>query len=286
MRVAITGAAGKLGQAVLRLAPPNLQLRLIDRVKMEYPGAETIQLEMEDGPAVSAALRGMDAVLHLAALPAPFRSRLVEVYRGNTMSTFLACQACQEHGIGRLVFISSLCYYGHVFRPTLLAPLYLPIDEAAPPRGADAYSLSKVVGEEIVSTFARATGARAASLRFPFLTPPARLPVPSDGEWPGHFWSYLEMDDAARLTWQALAYTGHAPPGHEAFVATADETAVNEPTATLLARYYPGVADNRLAPQLAAQPYAACYTSAKAKRLLGFAPTPADWRRLRPAGAA
>ena len=39
-----------------------------------------------------------------------------------------------------------------------------------------------------------------------------------------HMWSYLDADDAARATWQALAYTEHAPVGNEALVVTASET--------------------------------------------------------------
>jgi nucleoside-diphosphate-sugar epimerase len=292
MKVAVTGARGHMGRHVLAQRPPGCEVRSIDRVdpgELE-PGADYRQIDIADLPAVKDALAGVDAVIHLAAIPAPQFAPPEELFRINVLGTYNVTLACEALGIRRSVFASSICYYGFLFRQVLVTPPYFPIDEDTPAYPEDSYSLSKRVGEEIMQAFVQRTGDGAvASLRYTFLAPDgASKGVPWDDsqdlsdEAAKSWWTYVDVDDAARATWQALDWLSGQRGVHEAFQIGADDTHTTTPTAELLARFFPGVADLRFGARLETNlnnnPYTALYSNAKARRVLGFQPSPPAWR--------
>ena len=131
-----------------------------------------------------------DVIIHLAALAShtellPFfakeydtaittgyrpMQRLPEdtTMRVNTMGTFYIFDAARRMGVKDIIFASSYFTLGIGFRlsGTSFEPAYLPIDENHPNLPEDSYSLSKVLGEEIAKSFARAYGIRSIGLRF------------------------------------------------------------------------------------------------------------------------
>ena len=69
MRVLVTGARGAIGEPVCRaLRAAGDWVRALDRIGSDI-GDETVEADIEDAPAVRAAARDIDAIVHLAAQP-------------------------------------------------------------------------------------------------------------------------------------------------------------------------------------------------------------------------
>ena len=107
-RVLITGARGRIG-TVLRPALRSglTELRLSDLTDPDdLVAPETsFPADLEDFDAVLAAVEGVDAVVHLGAVPdeAPFAT----IAGPNLHGTFHVYEACRRAGVRRVVFASS-----------------------------------------------------------------------------------------------------------------------------------------------------------------------------------
>ncbi len=245
MRVAVTGASGHLGRAaVAALRDREIDVVCLDRAPAAVPDARSITLDLSDLGQVFHGLAGCDAVLHLGAIPAPTGYPPEEVFRNNILGDFHVFEAAATLGIDRVVHASSVSALGFPFQHRWSEPLYVPVDEDHPLLPQDAYGLSKAAGEEIAAAYCRRGAGSAASLRFSTIL--------SEDAYPGFIgnvhrdpaasarllWSYVDLRDAATAC--ALALTT-AFSGHERLFITADDTASDLPTTTLLARYFPTV---------------------------------------------
>lgn len=137
MRLAITGAAGFVGRAVVRqLAAqhPGVELLLADREVAGLEGHETLEGDLTD-PAVIAALTAprIDAVLHLAALPGGAAERHPEPSRAVNLDVPLALIEAMRGR--RLVIAGSIAVFGGVLPD--------PVDEATIPTPASVYGTHK-----------------------------------------------------------------------------------------------------------------------------------------------
>ncbi|MEZ4473497.1 MAG: NAD-dependent epimerase/dehydratase family protein [bacterium] len=109
-RVLVTGGGGFLGGAVVdRLLARGLEVRSFARGA--YPalaarGVEVHQGDLADAAAVSAAVAGCEAVIHVAALPGVWGPASA-FERANTLGTQHILDACRAHGVGRLVYTST-----------------------------------------------------------------------------------------------------------------------------------------------------------------------------------
>jgi uncharacterized protein len=122
MNVTLTGATGLIGTklaralrdhgdtvTVLSRSPEQAQARL---------GVEAIAWDPLAGPAPAAALRGRDAVIHLAGEPVAQRwndevkRRILESREIGTRNLVAGLAAAGEHGVGVLVSASAVGYYG------------------------------------------------------------------------------------------------------------------------------------------------------------------------------
>ena len=81
---------------------------------------------------------GVDAVVHLAAIPAPPDPNAV-IFKVNTLSTYNVFEAARRFGIRNVVWASSETVLGLPFDEP---PPYAPVDEEYPGRPETAYSLS------------------------------------------------------------------------------------------------------------------------------------------------
>src|SRR5258706_5762061 len=198
MRVAITGASGQLGQhCVAEFLKAGHELRLSDRVSMPGSKIPFQTANIRDLGQVLGAISGCEAVLHLAAIPAPIGHPQEEVFANNVLGTFNVLEACTLLGISRIVTISSISAMGVAYayhHPVALR--YVPLDEDHPLLPQDAYGLSKQVGEDTCAAFNRRTGGDAVSLRFPAIWDSVKFPdllseMAAD-EHHGHhtLWSY------------------------------------------------------------------------------------------------
>jgi uncharacterized protein YbjT (DUF2867 family) len=106
--VAITGATGFVGQAVLLSAGRHrIEVRALTRRKQRLRGGvEWIDGDLGDKPALKRLMDGASAVIHIAGVVnAPDPEGFEE---GNVQGTLRVIEAAHEMGVGRLIHVSSL----------------------------------------------------------------------------------------------------------------------------------------------------------------------------------
>lgn len=110
MKVLVAGATGFLGQYVVeQLRARGDAVRGLCRrpaPELEDLGVEVFRGDITDRGAVVAACRGVDAVIHTAAI-AGIWGRWETYYATNFLGTQYVLDGCREHGVRRLVFTSS-----------------------------------------------------------------------------------------------------------------------------------------------------------------------------------
>ncbi len=117
MTVLVTGGAGLVGSHVLEALrargeqpPPRALVRERARVIVERFGAEAIVGDVTDAESWERAARGVDAIVHAAALVVT-RDSFEEFTRVNVGGTRLAIDAARRSG-ARLIHVSSVAVYG------------------------------------------------------------------------------------------------------------------------------------------------------------------------------
>ena len=110
--IAVTGGNGKLGRAVVaRLREEGHDVIVLDRVA---GGGATLVDFTDYGQTVDALLgvndrhAGLDAIVHLAAIPAPGIMSDAETFRNNMLTTFNVFKGAERAGIRRIVYRSRL----------------------------------------------------------------------------------------------------------------------------------------------------------------------------------
>src|SRR3954452_20426422 len=132
-RIVVTGGSGKAGRAVVAdLVARGEDVLSADLVRFPELPCEQVQADLTElGQAVEV-LRGADAVVHLAAIPAPGLRPDELTFRINTESTYNVFSAAATLGLERVVWASSETVLGLPFERE--PPAYAPIDEEHPAR--------------------------------------------------------------------------------------------------------------------------------------------------------
>ena len=232
MRIMVTGGSGRLGTFVVKeLAEHGHDVVNVDRLppqSSQAAAATFLPSDLADPDAVRAAVAGCDAVIHLAAIPAPEGFAPEEVFVNNTRATFHVLNAAMEAGIERAAIASSGSAYGMAWAPEPFAPRYAPIDERHPLLVQDPYGLSKEADERTAEMVHRRSGMQVAALRFHWVALPSDLEnVPPEGldpDTPGMangLWGYVDARDAASACRLAIEASDH---GFEAFKINAADT--------------------------------------------------------------
>jgi len=247
-RVLVTGAAGLIGSATLDLLAERgvpVTALVLDDPTRRLPADRVVVGDAGDPAVVAEALRGADAVIHLAAIPTPLDDPGERVFTVNTTATFAVLDRAGQAGVRRAAIASSYAICGLPFAATPLTMPYLPIDTALPLQITDPYALSKRVDEETAAMIHRRYGMTVVALRLPFVGDPGdRLPsaarryAEQPAEGAADVWSYLDVRDAARALVASLA---PARPGCHVVYVAAPESLAPYPTEQLLDRFHRGV---------------------------------------------
>jgi nucleoside-diphosphate-sugar epimerase len=247
MRIAITGSTGRVGSAIVEMAlADGHSLVCIDRVApakgAEQPNVTFIQAELTDYDAFEKALHGVDALIHMAAIPAPGHRPDHVVHNNNVVSSYNALRAAAEVGIKRVCQASSINAIGMAYS-RMPHYDYFPVDERHPTYSEDPYSLSKWICElQAESMVRRYEDTVIASMRFHGVVP-SRTQM---GQWEKqngpalskHLWGYTLFAPAARAC--LLSLTADFK-GAEAFFIVGPDTTSDVPSLELAQRFYPNV---------------------------------------------
>jgi len=283
MRILVTGGSGKLGTAVVAsLAEAGHAVVNLDAAGTRGDGFVRIDLT-DYGQVVDAFFGvdnqydGVDAVVHLAAIPAGGIHADSATFHNNISATFNVFQAARRAGISTIVYASSETLLGIPFD---IDPPYLPIDEDYPSRPESMYAVVKHLEEELAQKLVRWDPELSiTALRF------SNVMVEADyagfeafqddaslRRW--NAWGYIDARDGGQAVLKALEA---ATPGFDRFIIAAADTVMRTPSAELAATGFPGVEVTR---EVAGTD--TLLSIDKARRVLGFDPQ-YSWRDA-PAG--
>jgi nucleoside-diphosphate-sugar epimerase len=279
MRVGITGGSGKLGQACIReLLEHDYEVVNFDSALPAETLCPTVRLELTDYGQVVDALCGtedrypsLDAVVHLAAIPAPGLRTNAATFHNNIACSYNVFNGARVAGIKNVVWASSETVLGLPFDE---APPYIPVDEACT-RPESTYSLVKLLEEEMAQQFCRwDKELKMLGLRFSNVLDArdyARFGEFQDDPWTRkwNLWGYIDSRDGAQAVRRALE---HEATGTDVFVIASPDTVMHTPNAELLAAVFPDVPLTR-----PVAPHETLLSIDKAKRVLGYAPK-YSWR--------
>jgi len=168
MRVLITGGAGFIGSnlADLVISKGN-HCRVLDNLstgKRENltpgPQLEFIEGDIRDPDTVNRAVKGVEAIVHLAAVASVQASidDPVGTHACNFDGTLNLLEAARTSGVRRFLYASSAAIYGDNRK--------LPIDEAETPRPLTPYAADKLAGEHYLRFYAAKHGLDTTAFRF------------------------------------------------------------------------------------------------------------------------
>ena len=276
MRVAVTGGSGKLGRAVVAdLLEHRFEVLNLDIQAPRDPRAAFTRVEFTDfGQALEALMRidgrhdGVDAVVHLAAIPGPGMVPNNRIFANNVISTYNVFSAARDAGIRNIVWASSETVLGLPFDTP---PPYLPADEEFPVRPETAYSLGKVLEEEMARQFCRwDPQLKMIGLRFSNVMEPADY-----ADFPGYdrdpqlrkwnLWTYIDARDGAQAVRRALELDA---TGMDVFQIANADSVMTRPSAELAAEAFPDVPVRKSLGR-----NEALVSIDKARRVLGYEPT-------------
>ncbi len=240
-RVVVTGSEGKAGTYTAdRLESEGYEVLRVDIAAPLNPGDHaTRRADLTDLGQTVEVLSGADAVVHLAAIPAPFMVTDAETFRINTLSTYNVFSAAATLGLKRVVWASSETALGLPFDRH---PDYAPVDEEHT-YPEFSYALSKVVSEEMARQFSRwndmpIVGLRLSNIILPdsYTNFPQFQKDPTLRKW--NLWGYVDVRDVAQSCLRALD-ADISGAGH--YVIAAADTVMDTPSADLMAEHFPNV---------------------------------------------
>lgn len=192
MRVLITGAGGWIGNDLAERLRDRFSLRLLyhRRTPEQPPVADWVQPDTTDIDQLTAAMDGIDAVVHMAADPST-RAPWESVLENNIIVTYNVYEAARRAGVRRIVFASTNHVMGMYDRDRAW-----PIYADQPVRPDSLYGVSKAFGEALGRYWYDQHGVSVICLRIGWMTPEPRNEISQ--------WMWLSPRDCAQLVARAL----------------------------------------------------------------------------------
>ncbi|WP_062311504.1 NAD-dependent epimerase/dehydratase family protein [Demequina rhizosphaerae] len=277
--IVVTGSEGKLGRHVVaRLREDGHRVHRLD-AKPIAPAMDYTRIDLADAGQAMDAMFGVqdrygsvDAVVHLAAIPAPGQMTDTATFQNNMLATFNVFQGARRAGITNVVYASSETVLGLPFETP---PPYIPVDEEYDARPESNYSLVKHLEEQMAIQLCRWDPAlKIIALRFSnvmdvedYAAFPDFDDDPQARRW--NLWGYIDGRDGAQAVARALDYE---PRGFDRFVIANADTVMSRASADLAAAEFPGVP---VVKELGE--HETMLSIDKARRLLGYEPQH-SWR--------
>jgi nucleoside-diphosphate-sugar epimerase len=284
-RVAVTGGSGKLGRVVVaELLTAGWEVFNFDQRPPAVSQCPFTRIDFTDYGETVEALTGIDqlhggvdALVHLAAIPGAAYTAPSVTFANNITSTYNVFAAARLAAIKNIVWASSETLCGYPFEA---APAAVPLTEEMPPLANVTYAMVKRLEEEMAAQYCRLDPTlKMTGLRYSYITEeteyellPALQADPGARRW--DMWSYVDVRDAAYATRLALE---RQATGMDAIIVAAADTVMERPTRELLAEFFPATV---VPSDLGVHQSVLCI--AKAARLLGYEPRH-TWRQ--PEGA-
>jgi nucleoside-diphosphate-sugar epimerase len=241
MRVLVVGGSGYVAGLVLPMLSQRHTIRVLD-LRPPTADAEYVTGSATDYASLRTAVEGMDAVVHCAMGSEAWSTPegAVDAFDVNVKSVHLTLLAARDAAVPHVVYISSLSVYQDLKRRRF--------DETVPADATDLYGLTKRLGEEVCRAANTEWGLSVNVLRLAWPTPDETWPEWGPRETPRRFYTQdgtlIEPTRASDLARAVLAALDHRD-GYQLFTITGDQSA-------------------RL------------WSTAKAREVLGWSPTPAD----------
>jgi len=267
--------------AVRHLREHGYEVTATDVAVSDARAEGVLQADLTDYGQATEVLRGADAVVHLANIPAPGLATPAVTFNNNMTMNFNVFHAAAALGFSKVVWASSETTLGLPFggdsEQTPGAPgelRYVPVDEDHFPFPATTYALSKVASETIAEQISRWSGIPFVGLRISNIMEPHeyhRFP----GYWPDaharkwNAWGYVDVRDVAAAC--RLGLEAEVTGSQNVIVAAAD-TVMNRPSRDLLAEVFPDVPLNREVAE-----YGTLLSIDRAKQVIGYVPAH-SWR--------
>lgn len=287
--IVVTGGSGKAGRAVCRdLVEHGYNVLNIDILPSRDPVCPFYKVDLTNLGQVIDSMQWSggkdhpfrkfdrpDAVVHLAAIPAPELQPDEVTFHNNIMSTYAVFDAAVRLGVKRIVWASSETTLGLPFGPEN-PPAYAPVDENHPMRPESAYSLSKDLGEEMARQFQRWNpdttfiGLRLSNVMEPqdYASFPKWQDDPHFREW--NMWGYIDARDSAQAVRKSLHVNFI---GADCFIIANADTVMERPNSELMKEVFPDVPMRKEVGE-----HETLLSIDKARRVLGYEPE-YSWRQ-------
>jgi nucleoside-diphosphate-sugar epimerase len=268
-KILLTGGYGLVGRS---LAPMLAKEHQVSHFEMKDPadGLRFIEGNLCDSASVAEACRGMETVVHVAALHGKAWAAAGDDvgFEVNVIGTKSILEGAAEAGVKRVVFTSSIWATGHGADPP-----YLPIDEDLPRQPVELYGLTKLLGEQMCRYATEKHNMSTIILR-PGGIRPADAYGPCEA---GYLAGAVNVRDVAQA--HVLAVNAPEELRHDVFVITADSPLcrakpkeVQADPVAALDKIVPGAAKAVEEGKLQLPAALEWYTVAKARRVLGYEP--------------
>ena len=278
-KVVVTGGSGRVGSYVVQQLMQSMQVVVAD-LKPSQHQVEFVATDVMDLDAVRAATQGADAVIHLAAIDFDWKAAEEQYINVNVRGTWHVLQACRDNGVKKVVLCSSISASGLSEMRPEWTPQYLPVDEAHECKPYQAYSVSKIMMEQMAKSFSDATDMEIICLR------PLAVVLPET------IHEYLDFVDAENRHWLfyyiwaadlAKAFEAAVNLGglkYGVFFISADDTSHPLPTQEWYQNIIGSVPEIKNPLWYQRNPRASVFSSAAAKNILGWQPS-TDFTQLR-----
>lgn len=298
IKVLVTGGSGRIGRRLVpELVKRGYEVSIFDLVKPESMHKyEFIMGDIGDLESLQKAAKGIDVIIHLAAIPYDLPEQYKKLWDINVAGTFHVLEAAAKNLVKKVVFASSVCVGGYGFWRTPVDVIYFPIDEKHTCKPQDMYGLSKLIGEQLCYIYSKRFGISTVCLRLasvmttapeggpskdwlesfkrnvePYIRKPESCIDKPEKDW---VWEYVRVEDAVQAFILALEKAGVE---HEVYNIGAADTPTELDSLELVRLYYPKVRFISNETGFLVNKKKALFDISKAQKELGYEPK-FSWR--------